>query len=85
MKLFLSDPLRRQLGLTSGSGASKGGVELRTAQSSRDLAYRLKLIARGRGTAAAAPSGGTLHGLALLEEVWQRLVGGVLIIPSKQS
>ncbi len=78
MKLFLSDPLRRQLGFISGSGASKGGVELRTAQSSRDLAYRLRLIARDRGVAAAAPSGGTLHGLALLEEVWQRLVGGYL-------
>ena len=35
----------------------------------RDLAYRLKLIARDRGVAASAPSGGTLHGLALLEEV----------------
>ncbi len=58
--------------------ASKGGLELRTAQDSRDLAYRLKLIARERGVAATAPSGGTIHGLALLEEVWQRLIGRYL-------
>jgi glycosidase len=75
MKLFLPRTLRRQLGTTTGSEAPKGGLELRTAQESRDLAYRLKLIARDRGVAAAAPSGGTLHGLALLEEVWQRLLG----------
>ena len=78
MKLFLSDPMRRQLGFDSGLAGSKGGVELRTAQDSRDLAYRLKLIARDKGASAAAPSGGTLHGLALLEEVWQRLIGRYL-------
>ena len=78
MKLFLAGPLRRQLGIDSGSEAPRGGLELRTAQDGRDLAYRLKLVARDRGIATAAPSGGTLHGLALLEEVWQRLIGRYL-------
>ena len=78
MKLFLPRTLRRQLGTTTGSEAPKGGLELRTAQESRDLAYRLKLIARDRGVAAAAPTGGTLQGLALLEEVWQRLLSRYL-------
>jgi glycosidase len=78
MKLFLPRTLLRQLGTTTGSEAPKGGLELRTAQESRDLAYRLKLIARDRGVAAAAPTGGTLQGLALLEEVWQRLLSRYL-------
>ncbi len=83
MKLFLPDPLRRQLGIAPGPGVSRGGVELRTAQRSRDLAYRLKLIARDRDAEEAAPSGGTLHGLALLEEVWQRVIG--LYLQSRDS